>query len=120
MRCVRLSVIGLLVVLGGCSSLSGTWRMTAMDPPIASASFELRQIEFAPDGKHFKATAIHRGEVVEYAGTYAYESELERIVFVTGDGEQRAYHLTLCGGCGVMAVKADEEPRTWTATLERK
>ena len=68
---------GLLLALAGCSSIAGSWRTTAIEPP--GASFPVAAVSFDRDN-NYTATRIHQGEKRTSTGRYEFNGFTHSVV----------------------------------------
>ncbi len=113
-------VVGLLVAVTGCSSLSGTWTVKEIVPPSEKGKFEMGKITFHSDGK-FTAEVTYGGKVKEVKGTYTYDAKEELVTFKGEDNKERTYHLAKVCQCAMckcnLQVWNVGAQKDWVATL---
>jgi hypothetical protein len=103
-----------VLMLGGCSSMTGTWRAAAFEPPAARADFPLSMLHLEKD--HTFRARIVGG--VEMTGTWTYDSARELLKF-TWDGRERVYRAGTRDGGDVLLVRSSDPDKVWQARLTR-
>ncbi len=103
-----------LLMLSGCSSMTGTWRAAAFEPPAARADFPLSMLQLNKD-RTFTARMVGG---VELTGTWAYDSARELLTF-TWDAGERVYKAGTRDRGDVLLVRSSDTGKLWQARLTR-
>jgi hypothetical protein len=107
-----------LMLLTGCTSMTGHWTMVSVTPESAKDAFDLRCMSLNDDGTYL-AYAAHHNKTEQMNGTYKYDQATKTLTFTGTKGKERKYHVDLISLGGEMKVSGGEKGKEWTAVMKR-
>ncbi len=104
-----------LLVLTGCTGLTGRWRYQSIKPSGAERHMAIRCITFDKAGT-YTAESLFGGQLVSTDGTYTWDPKTYVVVLRSEKGEQ-TYRADVCGPCSTLQFWNVDDPERWRATF---
>lgn len=103
-----------LMLLTGCSSVVGTWRLARFDPPEPQPAQALMLVAFDEQGG-FVARVRTGTTEGELRGTYKYDGMTEQLSLVGTDGTQFSCAAEPCAPCRMLTLRGHTPAGPWKA-----
>ena len=104
-----------LMVLTGCSGVSGMWVMDSIEPESAKDQFPMSALCLHKDGTYAATMACG----TKFTGTYTYDADAKQLAFKGDTGKECVYKACLCKKTDKLFVESTDETKGWVAAMKR-
>jgi hypothetical protein len=113
----RVSVLSAMVlVLTGCTSVTGTWKLDTITPGEAREGYPLASVTLHKDGTYV-AMMPHGEKMVASHGEYTFENN--QLCFTSEKGKERTYEAKLIALGAKLEVQTEMAGEPVTAIMKR-
>jgi len=114
--CKALLLSAALLVLSGCTSIVGSWKLESITPEEGAKHFDVARMTLRKDGTYC-ALAKKEGKDVTYTGKYTFENN--KLGVTTSDDKTRTYDAKLMELGSKLEVKSTVDDKEVTAIMKR-